>query len=100
MSGVVVVDGVQWWTTAYAVAQLRVDRKSINDWVRRSRRAGHVAGAGPQDCPRCLAVPDGFPHVDPPVHRSGVYGYLAEQLLAAEERTSEGARGGVTRTDV
>ncbi|PZG07900.1 hypothetical protein C1I95_30535 [Micromonospora craterilacus] len=100
MSGVVVVDGVQWWTTAYAVAQLRVERKLINQWVLRSRRAGHVAGAGPQDCPRCRSHPDGFPHVDPPVRRGGVYGYVGEQLLEAEVRTSEGTRGGVTRTDV
>ncbi|MFG3709199.1 hypothetical protein ACGF7U_31335 [Micromonospora sp. NPDC047670] len=100
MRGVVVVDGVQWWTTAYAVAQLRVDRKLINQWVLRSRRAGHVAGAAPEDCPRCQSHPDGFPHVDPPVRRAGVYGYVGEQLLNAEAKTSEGIRGGVTRTGV
>ncbi|MEV0805743.1 hypothetical protein [Micromonospora sp. NPDC050200] len=100
MSGVVVVDGVQWWTTSYAVAQLRVDRKLINQWVLRSRRAGHVAGAGPQACPRCQSHPDGFPHVDPPVRRRDVYGYVGEQLVEAEARTFGATRGGVTRTGV
>ncbi|MCT2276329.1 hypothetical protein M3G91_01730 [Micromonospora chalcea] len=100
MSGVVVVDGVQWWTTAYAVAQLRVDRKLINQWVLRSRRAGHLAGAGPADCPRCRSHPHGFPHIDPPARRRGIYGYVGEQLLAAEAHTSEATRGGVVRTDV
>ncbi|AYF32184.1 hypothetical protein CSH63_33050 [Micromonospora tulbaghiae] len=100
MSGVVVVDGAQWWTTAYAVAQLRVERDRLADWVRRSRQAGHVPKAAPLECPRCRSHPDGFPHVDPPVRRGGIYGYVGEQLLAAEAHTSEGSRGGVLRTDV
>ncbi|QOC89867.1 hypothetical protein [Micromonospora craniellae] len=99
MSGVVVVDGVQWWTTAYAVAQLRVDRARLADWVRRSRQAGHLAGAAPEDCPRCQSAGPGFPHVDPPVRRAGIFGYVGEQLLEAEVWTSEGTRGGVLRQD-
>lgn len=100
MSGVVVVDGVQWWTTAYAVAQLRVDRKLINQWVLRSRRVGHIAGAAPNDCPRCQSHPRGFPHVDPPMRRGAVAGYVGEQLMEAEAYPAPSTRGGVARTDV
>lgn len=92
MTGVVVVDGEQWWTTTYALQQLRVRRHCLGDWVRRSRQAGHVQGAGPDECPRCLAG-TGFPHVDPPVRAGAVAGYRAEQLLAAEEYTASSRSG-------
>ena len=96
------VDGATWWTTAAAVAQLRVDRKVINQWVRRSRTAGHVAGAAPQACPACGR--GGFTHLDPPVrrpaaagHRGGTAGYRAQQLLDVEAYTAGSPRGGQRR---
>ena len=98
MSGVVVVDGEQWWTTGYAVAQLRVSRARLGDWVRRSKAAGHASPAA--TCPRCPAPAGVFPHVDPPVRRARVFGYLAEQLLQAEAHTAGAPRGGVSRTGV
>lgn len=92
MSGVLVVDGVQWWTTRYACAQLGVDRKVINDWVRRSKQAGHTQPAS--QCPRCLAGGRVFPHVDPPARPAPTLaGYLAEQLLDAEAYTASSTRG-------
>lgn len=98
MSGVVVVDGVQWWTTAYACAQLRVERHRLADWVRRSREAGHTSPA--EACARCLSGLPGFPHVDPPMRRGRVAGYVGEQLSEAEAYTGLSTRGGVTRAGV
>lgn len=60
--------GRLWWTTGQACAQLGVDRKRINDWVRRGL-------------------------VDPPVRHGRLSAYLAEQLLDAEWRTSSATRG-------
>lgn len=92
------VAGVRWWTTGEAVTQLRVDRKLINKWVQRSVRSGHVAGADPSACPRCQSMPvGGFPHVDPPARRRGVFGYRAQQLLDAEAHTADSVRGGARR---
>lgn len=81
-----IVNGQRWWTTQAAIAQLRVDRKRINDWVRRSASAGHTTPE--RDCQRCLTGLPGFPHVDPPVRRGRVSGYLADQLLDAELYTA------------
>lgn len=101
MSGVVVVDGVQYWLTSYACAQLGIERDRLGDWVRRSKRAGHVPvepGRDPAEaCPRCASGADGFPHVDPPVRRGRVAGYVGEQLLDAEAHTDGATRGGVAR---
>jgi hypothetical protein len=98
VSGVVVVDGEQRWLTWYACKQLQVDRARLADWVRRSKQAGH---AGPVEaCPRCAAGGSGFPHVDPPVRRGRVAGYVGEQLMEAEEYTSTSTRGGVIRAGV
>jgi hypothetical protein len=90
-------DGVLWWTTGQATGQLHVDRKRLNDWVRRSAAAGHWPGAQSPGCPGC-ARPS-FPHVDPPVRRGRVAGYRAEQLMDAEAHTANAARGGALRTD-
>lgn len=81
-----IVNGQRWWTTAAACAQLRVRADRLRDWVRRSRQAGHITPA--ERCPVCLASSDGFPHVDPPVRRGRVAGYLADQLLDAELHTA------------
>jgi hypothetical protein len=86
------VAGVLWWTTEQATEQLRVDRKRLNDWVRRSKAAGHRPGSG---CPRCGRP--GFPHVDPPAGRGRQAAYLAEQLLAVEAYTAASTRGGASR---
>lgn len=92
------VDGTTWWTTAQAEAQLRVTRNLIKQWVSRSKRAGHIAGAEPADCPRCTTGGPGFPHVDPPVRRgSRLAGYRAQQLLDAEAYTAGSPRGGSRR---
>jgi hypothetical protein len=102
MSGVVVVDGVQYWLTTYACAQLGVARGRLADWVRRSKQAGHVPvepGRDPAEvCPRCASCAGGFPHVDPPIRRGRVAGYAAEQLMEAEAYTATTTRGGVSRT--
>lgn len=100
MNGVMERDGAQWWTTAYAMAQLRVDQHRLSDWVRRSRAAGHTGPAA--GCGRCATGPDGrwFPHVDPPTRSGRLWGYVAEQLLDAEEHTARGTRGGRVRADV
>ncbi|MFY1669508.1 hypothetical protein ACN27G_06070 [Plantactinospora sp. WMMB334] len=95
MTGVVVVDGEQWWTTGYAVAQLRVDRNRLADWVRRSKAAGHTSPA--ESCQRCAAGDARFPHVDPPLRRGPTYGYRAEQLLEAEAKTGMSTLGGRAR---
>ncbi|MDG4768762.1 hypothetical protein [Solwaraspora sp. WMMD792] len=98
MSGVVVDgQGRQWWTTSYAVLQLQVARHCLGDWVRRSRAAGHVAGADPADCPACPPDAAAFPHVDPPARRGRVYGYQAEQLLNVEAHTGRAGRPGRRR---
>lgn len=90
-------DGRTWWTTEKATEQLGVDRKRLNDWVRRSKEAGHVAAAWPLDCPACRDQPSEFPHVDPP-HRAGRFAaYISDQLLAAEAYTWSSSRGGVSR---
>lgn len=83
--------GQRWWTTTEAVAQLAVKRHNLGDWVRRSKQAGHVAGAVPENCSGCRLGQ--FPHVDPP-KRSGAIGlYLAEQLLEVEAYTAGSHRG-------
>lgn len=89
------VGGVLWWTTAEATAQLQVHRKRLNDWVRRSKAAGHRVGAHRLDCPACSR--SGFPHVDPPVGRGHLAAYKAEQLMQAEAHTAASRRGGVSR---
>lgn len=81
-----IVNGQRWWTTAAACAQLRVRPDRLRDWVRRSRQAGHTSPA--DRCPTCTARPDAFPHVDPPVRRGRLAGYLADQLLDAELHTA------------
>lgn len=91
------VAGELWWTTAQAVAQLRVTRNLINQWVARSKRAGHQPGADPDTCPRCRTHPSWFPHVDPPVRRGREAGYRAQQLLDAEAYTAGSPRGGNRR---
>lgn len=79
--------GVRWWTTQQAVNQLGIDRKVINQWVRRSRLAGHLGPVA--TCPACPAAAGAWPHVDPPVRAGGrLAGYQAEQLLAAEAHTA------------
>lgn len=88
-------DGRQWWTKTHAVAQLGVDRARLGDWVRRSKAAGHVAGAPPAGCPACGHL--GFPHVDPPRRFGAAGAYLAEQLLEVETYTAESRRGGASR---
>jgi hypothetical protein len=89
------VAGVLWWTTKQATDQLQVDRKRLNDWVRRSKSAGHRPGDGRFDCPACSR--QGFPHVDPPAGRGRLAGYRAQQLLDAEAYTAASTRGGVSR---
>jgi hypothetical protein len=98
----VVVDGAgeQWWTTAFAVEQLRVRRHCLGDWVRRSKQAGHVPGADPDECPRCRSHPNGFPHVDPPARAGSVAGYRAEQLMSAEAYTASSTRTGRLRAEL
>lgn len=88
-------DGRQWWTKTHAVAQLGVDRARLGDWVRRSKAAGHVAGATAATCPACGHP--GFPHVDPPRRFGAAGAYLAEQLLEVEAYTAESRRGGASR---
>lgn len=94
-----IVDGVRWWSTGQAVDQLGVTRNAINQWVNRSKRAGHTAPAS--SCPRCAAG-GGFPHVDPPRvrgrGRGAVAAYNADQLLAAEAHTA--GVGAVTTAQV
>lgn len=91
-----IVNGQRWWTTDQACTQLRVDRKRLADWVRRSKAAGHTT---PVDaCARCArAGPEVFPHVDPPVMAGRLAGYDADQLLDAEQHTAESTRGGRAR---
>lgn len=67
--------GVRWWTTAWACAQLGVSRHHLHDWVRRSRRDA------------------GFPRVDAPRREGNVALYQAQQLLDAEHYTSTATRG-------
>lgn len=67
--------GVRWWTTAWACAQLGVSRHRLHDWVRRSRRE------------------PGFPKVDPPRRQGNVALYRAQQLLNAEHHTAAATRG-------
>jgi hypothetical protein len=87
--------GRRWWPTQEACERLGVDRARFGDWVRRSKAAGHIAGAEPDECRACGAAR--FPHVDPP-RRTGAYAiYLAEQLMEAEEHTSSSHRGGASR---
>jgi hypothetical protein len=85
------LDGERWMTASIAAEMLGVDRKRINDWVRRSRAAGH---AGPSErCERCASADPGFPHVDPPVRRGAVAGYRHTQLVEAEYYTRASGRG-------
>jgi hypothetical protein len=87
--------GRRWWPSREACERLGVGRTRLGDWVRRSKAAGHVAGAGPDGCRACGVAR--FPHVDPP-RRSGAYAiYLAEQLMEAEAYTSASHRGGASR---
>lgn len=72
------VDGVLWWDTRTACAQLRVQRHHLYDWVRRSRRGD-----------------PGFPVVDPPVRRGNTWAYRAQQLIDAEAYTAAAERGRV-----
>ena len=67
--------GGQWLTTEDACRQLSVDRKTINDWVRRS------------------AHEPGFPHVDRPKRAHGQWWYQLGQLLEAERHTAIARRG-------
>ncbi|MFG2070975.1 hypothetical protein ACGFKZ_29360 [Micromonospora tulbaghiae] len=93
-----IVDGVRWWSTQQAVDQLGVTRNTINQWVSRSKRAGHVAPA--TSCPACRGRGRRFPHVDPPRTagrgRATVAAYVADQLLAAEAHTAGVDVSGVT----
>jgi hypothetical protein len=88
-------DGRRWWTTAQAVVQLGVQRARLGDWVRRSKAAGHVAGAAAAGCPACGRP--GFPHVDPPRRFGAAGAYDADQLLDAEAYTAGSPRGGASR---
>lgn len=80
--------GRTWWPTALAVGQLGVDRKTINQWVARSRRAGHLPWACPADCPACLDDQVQRPHLDPPRMDGRLAWYDADQLLATELHTA------------
>lgn len=77
MNRAVLVDdeGVEWWTTAYACAQLGVTPARLRDWVRRSKLSA------------------AFPRVDPPMRCGNVAAYRAEQLLEAELHTADATRG-------
>jgi hypothetical protein len=93
---VIAADGRRYWFTSEAVAQLGIRRARLGDWVRRSKVAGHIARAAPDDCPACGSAR--FPHVDPPRRAAGLAGYLAEQLLEAEAYTFRSRRGGASRS--
>lgn len=84
-------DGQRWWTTTRASEQLGVQDSRIRDWVRRSKAAGHVAGASKAECEACGRA--GFPHVDPPRRSGAIAVYLADQLLDAEAHTAGSRRG-------
>jgi hypothetical protein len=87
----VIAAGQRWWTTTDACMQLQVRPENLRDWVRRSRTAGHVPA--PAFCPVCNSGQDAFPHVDPPVRRGRLAGYVADQLLDVELYTATSTRG-------
>ena len=95
VEAVIEFNGEFWATTTAAAEWMQVDRKRINDWVRRSRAAGHVGGVA--TCEACAGTKVVFPHVDPPVRRGGIVGYRYSQLAKAELHTRQSARG-VRRT--
>jgi hypothetical protein len=92
-------DGRRWWQIEVAEQHLSVSRDRIYDWVRRSKIAGHRPGAPTEECGRCQASPDAFPHVDPPVRAGRAAAYLAAQLEDAERYTRMSTRTGSLRLD-
>lgn len=73
-------DGVLWWSSAFACAQLGISRDNLKDWVRRAK-----AGRG-------------FPPIDPPRRFGNTAAYRAEQLIEAEAYTATATRGRMRRS--